>query len=51
MDKPETNETGYIESGEGKKYVCFGRHREDGNGVDEVGSDFSEYTFFYSSDS
>lgn len=31
--------------------MCFGGHRENGNEVDEVGSDFSEYTFFYSSDS
>ena len=51
MDKSETNETGYIERVGGKKCVCFGGHGENGNGVDEVGSDFSEYTFLYSSDS
>ena len=35
MDKPETNETGYIERVGGKKYGCVVGYRDSGNGINE----------------
>ena len=37
MDKPETNETGYIQRVGGEKYVCVVGYRDNGNGINERG--------------